>query len=169
MPKYLTIANFGHPVYKLDPAMLYIILYYIILYYIILYCIVLYCIVLYCVVLYCIVLYHNISPVFSLVAKAAAQRFASNSAAAAAAASASTSSGSSTSGSSFPSTTTQAIPSLTQLAIRLLTSRLCDARVPLLSLGGVPADVAGKIFEHLVKEKLLRPRTLQPFVPWYDI
>ncbi|XP_064614450.1 uncharacterized protein LOC135478110 [Liolophura sinensis] len=56
------------------------------------------------------------------------------------------------------------VPSLAHLCICHVTSRICDPRTPILSLGGVPEEVTQKILSHLMKEKLLRFKTLQIFV-----
>ena len=58
------------------------------------------------------------------------------------------------------------LPSLVQSVIQHISTRICDTKHPILSLGGVPADVALKLLDHLIKEKLLKPKTLQPFVAW---
>ena len=58
------------------------------------------------------------------------------------------------------------VPRLTALIVRDVSNRICDTRNPILSLQGMPAEVAYRVLEHLIKEKLLRPKTLNPFVSW---
>ncbi len=55
---------------------------------------------------------------------------------------------------------------LTDLVIEHVSGRVCDSRHPLVGLQGLPADVASKVLDHLIKERLLRPKTLHPFVSW---
>lgn len=54
---------------------------------------------------------------------------------------------------------------LRQLVIQHLIGRLCDPRQPIQSLHGLPANVAEGLLKQLMKEKLLRPKTLHPFIP----
>lgn len=58
------------------------------------------------------------------------------------------------------------IPSLLQMSMALVMRRLNDPRNPILSLSGVPEELAQKIIEHLLKEKHLKPKTLNAFIPW---
>ncbi|ELU15470.1 hypothetical protein CAPTEDRAFT_224593 [Capitella teleta] len=60
---------------------------------------------------------------------------------------------------------TQDMPMLRQLVIQHLIGRLCDPRQPIQSLHGLPANVAEGLLKQLMKEKLLRPKTLHPFIP----
>ena len=55
---------------------------------------------------------------------------------------------------------------LVQLVIRNVCGRICDSRNPIFGMQGIPVDVAMKVVEYLIKEKLLRPKTLQLFVSW---
>ena len=68
----------------------------------------------------------------------------------------------------LPVTLTYDVNSLTQLCMNHIAQRLTqnDPRHPLSSLSGISEDVAQKILLYLLKEKLLRPRVLNAFIPW---
>ena len=53
-----------------------------------------------------------------------------------------------------------------QMLIQHICGRICDTRHPLTGMQGIPADIGIKVIEHLIKEKLLKPKTLHPFVSW---
>lgn len=68
----------------------------------------------------------------------------------------------------LPVTLTYDVNSLTQLCMNHIAQRLTqhDPRHPLLSLSGISEDVAQKILNYLLKEKLLKPKVLNTFIPW---
>lgn len=68
----------------------------------------------------------------------------------------------------LPVTLTYDVNSLTQLCMNHIAQRLTqhDPRHPLLSLSGISEDVAQKILTYLLKEKLLKPKVLNTFIPW---
>ncbi|XP_022309550.1 uncharacterized protein LOC111115190 isoform X1 [Crassostrea virginica] len=69
----------------------------------------------------------------------------------------------------LPVTLTYDVHSLTQLCMNHIAQRLTqnDPRHPLSSLSGISEDVAQKILLYLLKEKLLRPRVLNAFIPCF--
>ena len=64
-----------------------------------------------------------------------------------------------------PPTPSQDCHPLVQLCMKDLTSRICDPRTQM-TLSGLPAGLAERFLVHLIKEKLLRPKTLQLFLSW---
>ena len=60
-----------------------------------------------------------------------------------------------------------ALPSLLLCCLKHTTQRLNDPRHQILSLAGISEDMAQVIITHLLKEKQLKPKTLNPFIPWY--
>lgn len=69
----------------------------------------------------------------------------------------------------LPTTLTYDVNSLTQLCMNHIAQRLTqhDPRHPLLSLSGTSEDVAQKILTYLLKEKLLKPKVLNTFIPCF--
>nr|XP_011425061.2 uncharacterized protein LOC105326625 isoform X1 [Crassostrea gigas] len=69
----------------------------------------------------------------------------------------------------LPVTLTYDVNSLTQLCMNHIAQRLTqhDPRHPLLSLSGISEDVAQKILTYLLKEKLLKPKVLNTFIPCF--
>lgn len=67
-----------------------------------------------------------------------------------------------------PSTLTYDVNHLTLLCMNHIAQRLTqhDPRHPLLSLSGISQEVAQKILTYLLREKLLKPRALNAFIPW---
>ncbi|XP_061179770.1 uncharacterized protein LOC133188390 [Saccostrea echinata] len=70
---------------------------------------------------------------------------------------------------SVPSTLTYDVSQLTHLCMNHIAQRLTqhDPRHPLLSLSGVSEEVAQNILSYLLKEKLLKPRVLNAFIPCF--
>jgi len=60
----------------------------------------------------------------------------------------------------------QHVSSLMLYCLKHITTRLNDPRHQLLSLGGISEDMAQVILEYLIKEKQLKPKTLNAFIPW---
>ena len=58
------------------------------------------------------------------------------------------------------------VPSLRQLLIRYVSAHVCSTRNPITGLQGLPAHIAAGIVDHLLHERLLRPKTLHAFVSW---
>ncbi|KAK7494937.1 hypothetical protein BaRGS_00013816, partial [Batillaria attramentaria] len=102
---------------------------------------------------------HQNRPAASLAAEAAQQRFVQQPPPAALEPS--------TSGSSPALLLHYEVQPLLQLCMGLVMRRINDPRNPLLSLGGIPEDLAQKIIEHLLKEKQLKPKTLNAFIACY--
>ena len=67
------------------------------------------------------------------------------------------------------STLTYQVGPMLQLCMHHVASRLTNhnPKHPLLSLSGISEDLAQKILFYLRKEKLLKPKTLNAFIPWY--
>ena len=61
----------------------------------------------------------------------------------------------------------QNVRPLLQTVMRHVSGRICDTRHPITGLQGLPAQLASRVLQHLVKERLLYPRTLQPFISWW--
>ncbi|XP_052245396.1 uncharacterized protein LOC127854414 isoform X2 [Dreissena polymorpha] len=59
------------------------------------------------------------------------------------------------------------VPTLLQLALKHVAARLNDPRHQILSLAGIPEEMAQIILGFLIKEKLLKPKTLNAFIPCY--
>ncbi|XP_062566491.1 uncharacterized protein LOC134228813 [Saccostrea cucullata] len=70
---------------------------------------------------------------------------------------------------SMPSALTYDVSHLTHLCMNHIAQRLTqhDPRHPLLSLSGVSEEVAQNILSYLLKEKLLKPRVLNAFIPCF--
>ncbi|XP_025094695.1 uncharacterized protein LOC112564233 isoform X2 [Pomacea canaliculata] len=66
-----------------------------------------------------------------------------------------------------PTHPTSEIPTLLHMCMNIIIWRINDPRNPLLSLSGVPEELAQKLLDHLLKEKQLRPKTLNVFIPCY--
>lgn len=58
------------------------------------------------------------------------------------------------------------LPSLLLCCLKHITHRLNDPRNQILSLAGISEDMAQVIIAHLLKEKQLKPKTLNAFIPW---
>ncbi|WAQ94497.1 hypothetical protein MAR_006968 [Mya arenaria] len=58
------------------------------------------------------------------------------------------------------------VHSLAQMCLKNVANRLNDPRHQLLSLAGISEEMAQIILEFLIKEKLLKPKTLNAFIPW---
>ncbi|XP_052805572.1 uncharacterized protein LOC128234963 [Mya arenaria] len=59
------------------------------------------------------------------------------------------------------------VHSLAQMCLKNVANRLNDPRHQLLSLAGISEEMAQIILEFLIKEKLLKPKTLNAFIPCY--
>lgn len=68
---------------------------------------------------------------------------------------------------SHPSPASVAVLSLVQHCLKHVGQRLNDPRHQLLSLAGISEDMAQLILNHLLKEKQLKPKTLNAFIPCY--
>ncbi|KAL3832440.1 hypothetical protein ACJMK2_024082 [Sinanodonta woodiana] len=60
-----------------------------------------------------------------------------------------------------------AIHSLMQLCLHHISSRLNDPQHQIMSLSGISEELAQRILSYLLKEKLLKPKTLNVFIPCY--
>jgi len=58
------------------------------------------------------------------------------------------------------------IPSLREMLIKYVSGHVCSTRNPITGLQGLPAQIASSIIDYLLRERLLRPKTLQAFVSW---
>lgn len=58
------------------------------------------------------------------------------------------------------------IPTLRFLVIKFVTASICSARQTYTGLHGLPSSLALQILAHIVKEGLLRPKTLHAFISW---
>lgn len=69
-------------------------------------------------------------------------------------------------GASLSPVAARPVSSLSLACLKQVTSRLNDPRHQLLSLAGLSEEIAQVILEYLIKEKLLKPKTLNAFIPW---
>ena len=58
------------------------------------------------------------------------------------------------------------VPMLREIIVKYVSRHVCSTRTPIVGLQGLPAELASRILENLIKEGLLKPRTLQIFVSW---
>lgn len=58
------------------------------------------------------------------------------------------------------------VPSLLNLCMNHISQRLNDPVHQLRSLSGVAEDLAQKLLDYLLKNRLLKPKTLNAFIPW---
>lgn len=65
--------------------------------------------------------------------------------------------------------TAHQVSSLTQLLIHHIAGRLVSSRPPITGMQGLPADLAIKLVNYLLDERLLKPKILSAFITWYNI
>jgi len=65
-----------------------------------------------------------------------------------------------------PASISYSVQKLLAQCLQHVTRRLKDPQDHLHSLGGISEDLAQKLLEYLLKNKLLTPKLLQAFVPW---
>ena len=61
---------------------------------------------------------------------------------------------------------THQVSSLLNLCMNHISNRLNDPANQIRSLSGVAEDLAQKLIEYLLKNRLLKPKTLNAFIPW---